>query len=152
MQAARRNLSLAQTAATTARLKLQMSQRRINELFSILERSRAASIVAENVYRQTLQQTELSVQIGDVIQEHSFEEVFHISSITFISEFIRHSPNELEVNIRFETPYNNMSYEKRLVYRESLGNESIKLIANDISRDTFGTITKRSVTPKERVQ
>jgi len=106
LQAARRNLSLAQTAATTAQIKFQMSQRRTNESFSTLERRRAASAVAERVYKQTLQQIELLIKIGDVIREHSIKEVFRVNNITFNSEFIVQSPNDLGVNILYETPYN----------------------------------------------
>ena len=152
LQAARKNLSLAQTAATVALLKLQTSEQRRNQLFLTLERIRAASSRAENVYRQTLQQIAPFIAIAGIIEENDLGNVFNITAVHFSSTFMIQSPGDLSVDILYETPHNNEKYEETFVYHESLGTENIQQIADQIIDNIFAQITKRNVESKQRVQ
>ena len=154
LREARKNLSLAQTAVTTAQIKRDSSLQRRNQLSIILQRIRAARDRAQRVYEQTLEQIEPLIRIGEILADNDEDlgNVFNITSVNFNTILTDKSPQELEIEITFETPYNMKEYSESFLYRQSRGIENIRQIAAQITEEKFIGGTKRHANLQERLR
>ena len=144
---ARRRLSLAQTNAATAKVRLNIAEQRRDKLSATLQTIEDATEITVTVHDQTLQQIKPLLTVDEILKENKgdMHQVFDITNITFSSVFSKESPRSLRLVIAYETPYNSMRYEDSYIYLEFLKDENLELIVRQIIATAFSSTSKRSV-------
>ena len=152
LQNCRRNLSVALNSQTSAKIRLERSQKRLKQLLSGLNRVKEANKRALSVYENTVQQLQPALNVSKILSNNrnDLQNVFNITNITFITAFMDTLPLSIETKVTFETPYNMREYHNIFRYEYSRSIESVREIACIIVENafipTFGQRSKRQST------
>ena len=156
LQAARTNLSLAQTATRSAQIQYDIAVQRRNQLQMTLERLEAANRTATEVFDRTLEEIGPLLRISENVRDDAeFQNIFKITSVSFVTNIFQ-SPTALDLNVIFEKQTDGDSpeeiYEQSYVYISSHDKENFERIADGIIDRAFITDSKRTASLQSRIR
>ena len=152
LQEARKNLSLARTAARMHQVEFEIFMQRSEQLEMSINNLEKAHSISSQVYNRTLDGIGPLLRISKLVQDGNF---FKVISVTFNATISR-SPKAIELNVRFEKQDNDgncVVYEESYVYVASHGKQSnLERIADGIIDSVFFEDSEQNTRLQSRVR